>query len=257
MTQAGTLFKPWLRGPTDGAEQSTRKEGIAKALAGEDVLELEVRLFGALGTGGQTALPALLLDLTRTGDRREQVWGCNSDNRKPSLYRGRVRQAQVGNERVALVLQMRHKDVASVEMDLRRLPGDRLQGTYTLNPEGTAIKGRADGRIKPQRPPLPAGIVPAKPGEHPRILLRVSDIPALKEKLKTPLGKSLFDRMGDEKTADAIGQGLKYVLTGEPQYAEKGRAFVQRNMAGNAGGYSMRSSAGRVPEQIALTYDLC
>jgi hypothetical protein len=63
--------------------------------------------------------------------------------------------------------------------------------------------------------------------------------------------------MGDEKSADAIGQGLKYVLTGDPQYAENARAYAERNMTGNPGGYSMRSSAGRVPEQVAIAYDLC
>jgi hypothetical protein len=225
--------------------------------AGEDLLEIELRLLGALGTGGETSLPALLLDLTRTGERWERVWGVNSNNRKPALYSGRVRQAQVGDDRVNLQLQMQHKDVTAIEVDVKRSADGRLEGVYTLNPGGAAVKGRADGRIKPKRPPIPAGFTPAKPGEHPRILLRASDIPALKEKLKTPFGKSLFDKMGDEKTADAIGQGLKYILTGEASYAEKARAFAERNMAGNPGAYSMRSAAGRVPEQVAVAYDLC
>jgi hypothetical protein len=220
-------------------------------------LEIEVRLLGALGSGGETSLPALLLDLARTGDRWERVWGCHSDSRRPSLYTGSVCQGLVSGERVSLVLRMRHKDVSSIEADLKRLPDGRLEGSYTLKSGEAAVKGRCDGRIKPARPPLPAGFAPPRGGEHPRILFRASDIPALKEKLKTPLGKAMFDRMGDEKTADAIGQALKYVLTGDAQYAEKARAFAEKNMAGNAGGYSMRSSAGRVPEQVALAYDLC
>jgi hypothetical protein len=158
---------------------------MARSAPGEDILEIELRLFGALGTGGETDLPALLLDLTRTDDRWEQVWGVHSDSRKPALYSGRVRDAQLGADQITLRLQMRHKNVSSVEIALKRLPGDRLEGTYSLESGDATVKGRADGRIKPQRPPLPAGCVPAKPGEHPRLLLRIADLPALKEKLKT------------------------------------------------------------------------
>jgi hypothetical protein len=79
----------------------------------------------------------------------------------------------------------------------------------------------------------------------------------LREKLKTPLGQALFEKMGDEKRADAIGAGLKYLLTGDPEYAEQAQKFAELNMIGKVGGYSMRSAAGRLPEQVAVAYDLC
>ena len=54
---------------------------MAGRALGGDILEIELRLFGALGMGGETELPALLLDLTRTGEGWERVWGVHSNNR--------------------------------------------------------------------------------------------------------------------------------------------------------------------------------
>ncbi len=68
----------------------------------------------------------------------------------------------------------------------------RLEGTHSLTSRGAKTEGRTSGRVKPARPPLAQGVVPQKPGEHPRILFRSSGPPVLKQKLDTPLGQALF-----------------------------------------------------------------
>jgi len=226
--------------------------GTLASADGSEVLELELRLFGALGDAG-----SLTMDLTRTGDRWERAWAGDTESRKIHLFTGRVAKAEITERRVALSLDMRLAALAQVQIDLVRGPDGRLEGTYGLTSRRGKIEGKADGRIKPRRPPLPQGFVPPKPGEHPRILFRSSELPALKRKLETPLGQALFRRMGGAKEIDAIGMGLKYRLTGQREFAEQARAATAEHITGKGAGYSMRTAWGRLPEQIAVAYDLC
>jgi hypothetical protein len=229
-------------------------------------LEIELRLICALGAGGTATNgsgEALLMDLTRTGDRWERVWAIRSGGRQLKPLAGRVVEANVTRERVALKVTMDEGGVASVQVEVQRGADGRLTGTYsaTTRPrkEGEPaanIAGIADGWVKPARPALPAGFAPAQPGEHPRILFRKSELPALREKLKTPLGQALFQRMGGTQEVDAVGAALQYQLTGETKYAELAQALTRRVMAGEGGG-SMRTAYGRLPGKVALAYDLC
>ncbi|MFW5840976.1 MAG: hypothetical protein ACOCZE_10380, partial [Planctomycetota bacterium] len=109
---------------------------------------------------------------------------------------------------------------------------------------------------------------PVKPGEHPRLLFRESDLPALREKMKTPEGKAILKRLGylldgkegqtmttvfsdathaymgggyKSKKLDApgaytighaAGYGLLYQLTGEKKYAEYGIESFERALKG-------------------------
>ena len=223
-------------------------------------LEIELRLLGALAgpppAEGQPAGPAasLVMDLSRTAEGWQRVWAINSEDRKPLPINGRVADAEVGEQRIALDLQMRLSGVSPLRIELKR-SGDQLSGTYRLTRDGRTVEGRADGRIKPRRPALPAGFKPVEPGERPRILFRRSDLPALREKMKTPLGKAAFDAMG--RDYDAIGAGVKYQLTGDRKFAEQAMEFAAAHIAGKGPKYSHRTAWGRHPEQVAIAYDLC
>lgn len=118
--------------------------------------------------------------------------------------------------------------------------------------------------------PWPAdvpGYVRPAPGEHPRLLFRKADVPALRAKAQTPEGKALVARLrttlggngevfptvfsaatgGYDKAAaqpeaidkpgaftidHAAGYGLLYQLTGELKYAALGRQAFEQLMAG-------------------------
>jgi hypothetical protein len=118
----------------------------------------------------------------------------------------------------------------------------------------------------------PAGFVPPQPGEHPRLLFRKSDLPALRKKAETPEGKAILARLrqtlngGDGETmpkgystaikaygggtvkddegqrvsgeigiytmSHVAGYGLLYQLTGDGKYAELGRQCFEKALQG-------------------------
>ena len=119
------------------------------------------------------------------------------------------------------------------------------------------------------------------PGEHPRLLFRRPDLPALRAKARTPEGQSIIRRLrllldgagGDTMTAffrpgrkvgpewdkvhgskpglytfgHAAGYGLLYQLTGDKKYAELGRLSFEKALEGvpdRDGRYGFRTPGG-------------
>ncbi|MBC8374102.1 MAG: hypothetical protein H8E53_10940 [Planctomycetes bacterium] len=112
------------------------------------------------------------------------------------------------------------------------------------------------------------GFKPPAAGEHPRLLFRKSDLPALRAKAKTPEGKAILKRLGvlldgkEGKTMTTLfskathaymgggykstsidtpgvytlshvaGYGLLYQLTGEQKYADFGKQCFEKALAG-------------------------
>jgi len=112
------------------------------------------------------------------------------------------------------------------------------------------------------------GFKPPVAQEHPRLLFRKSDLPALRAKARTPEGRAILKRLGvlldgkDGKTmttifskathaymgggykstsvntpgvytiSHAAGYGLLYQLTGDKKYAEFGRLCFEKSLAG-------------------------
>ena len=143
-------------------------------------------------------------------------------------------------------------------------------------------------------PPWSVGVKnfePPKPGEHPRLLFRRGDLPALRKKARTPEGKAIIKRLrvlldgkagqtmttlfrSQDKTPDgpgvytighAAGYGLLYQLTGDRKYAEFGRQCFEKALGGTPdrdGRYGFRKPGGplRAGPSVgwyAVGYDLC
>ena len=155
-------------------------------------------------------------------------------------------------------------------------------GTYTVTAKVSGqpdltVAGSFDGSIDkglpqapPPRKPIHADLknfVPVQPGEHPRLLFRKADVPALRKKAETPEGKAIIGRLrhalgGNGETfpekvspatkgypeggykvlgigepgyltiSHAAGYGLLYQLTGDKKYADLGRRAFERYMEG-------------------------
>ena len=78
-------------------------------------------------------------------------------------------------------------------------------------------------------PARPIGRTPAKPGEHPRFLIRREDLPALKKKFATAWGRSMsgqLDKKDWSRSNSAVGLGLLYQLTGKREYADRARELI-------------------------------
>jgi len=146
----------------------------------------------------------------------------------------------------------------------------------------------------PKALPVPGWVAPAA-GEHPRLLLRKADVPALKARAETPEGKAIVARLrevlgGGEtmptrfnpaKTANTLttepnfdvqtwtvshgaGFAMLWLLTGERRYADLARTCVERVVAGtpdrdlryNWRGPGTGFRLGVVWMAVALAYDL-
>jgi len=118
-------------------------------------------------------------------------------------------------------------------------------------------------------PAIVAGHKAPEPGEHPRLLFRKSDLPALRERAKTPKGKAIIERLrkclngsdgesmptsfnpekgpvgsdgsgefavkaplGAYTFSHMAGYGLLYHLTGDKKYAELGKQCFEKALEG-------------------------
>ncbi len=123
-----------------------------------------------------------------------------------------------------------------------------------------AVPAPAEQSAQPWPAPVPGHVAP-KPGEHPRLLFRKADIPALRERAATPRGRKIVQRLrmllgndgqalpdaynthfpvniaprGHKKlpvgaftNAHAAGYGMLYQLTGEKKYAALARQCLER-----------------------------
>lgn len=127
------------------------------------------------------------------------------------------------------------------------------------------------------------GFSPPAPGDHPRLLFRKSDLPALRKKMQTPEGRAILKRLcyllegtrgatlttlfsdathacvggGHKDTTlkkpgvftigHVAGYGLLYQLTGDGKYAELGRQCFEKSLAGTRDSddrYSFRRPGG-------------
>jgi len=133
------------------------------------------------------------------------------------------------------------------------------------------VKGKVTGSIRTEPWPSPVeGWVPLKPGEHPRLLFRKSDLPALRKRAKHPEAKLILARLnkllqGPYTLWHAAGYAFLYQLTGDRKYAQQAKEHVDRALAGtpdrdrrygftNPGG---KLRAGPSYSAIALAYDMC
>jgi hypothetical protein len=140
--------------------------------------------------------------------------------------------------------------------------------TVTGSFDGSIDKGlpKAGPAVKPIHADL-KNFVPVQPGEHPRLLFRKADVPALRTKAETPEGKTIIARLrhvlgGNGETfpekvspatkgypeggykvlgiseqgyltiSHAAGYGLLYQLTGDKKYADLGRRAFEKYMEG-------------------------
>lgn len=213
-------------------------------------------------------MPRFGLELAADQGQWRTAWGYGEMFNK-AWHTGRVIESAVGDDRVRLKLEMKIEGDpwvpggrANYTVDLRRAKDGKLSGTYVGTFAGrfrhTELKGEASGELLPQRQRQAGNFVPVKPGEHPRILFRKSELAALNAKAASPFGKALVERL--EKAKDhGVALGMLYQLTGDEAYAKAAMPVVNHMMKT---GY--RSGANSLPEpygyniaRIAMTYDLC
>jgi hypothetical protein len=226
---------------------------------------LQVRLFNAVFGGPQPTPdgPSLILTLTRDGDRWERVFGVSGHTRGAAW--GYVAESSVADDALALGLDINVESDpwmkggrGQYRVTLKRAAGGPFEGRYAGTLRGVAVEGAADAEWLPPRPTPAPDFTPVKPGEHPRILFRKTDLPSLREKAATPFGQAALEKM-----TDGIGLGIRYQLSGDRAFADQARAFVERLLDGDykavtaPGSHHGMYHWGPVWEQAGVAYDLC
>ena len=168
-----------------------------------------------------------------------------------------------------------------LKRDGRSLTGT-FEGTFDKRPCSIGgpggrkqVRGQAAGTIAEKVWPTPAADwKPLQPGEHPRLIFRKSDLPALRKRMEAPEGKAILARLkmilardGREWTLwHGMGYGMLYQLTGDREYAALARQHVQYARTGERANVDGRYSyvrpggklrAGSSYAAIAMAYDLC
>ena len=142
-----------------------------------------------------------------------------------------------------------------------RLDGAACSGSWTGIVQGVRAAGAVSGIWEPVHP-LP-GYVPPVRGERPRLLIRKSDLPGLRERIGTPEGKATLAAL--KANNSVVAQAFAYAMTGDAACGQRvvaaldGPCNPQRGWWHHTGG-DQHGPAIRIVEHLIaydLAYDLC
>ncbi len=135
------------------------------------------------------------------------------------------------------------------------------------------VGGDVRGKMGPAWPGVIEGHKPLPPGEHPRLVFRKHELPALRKRMDTPVGKAMIAQIkkildkkppseGDKWTTwPAVGYGFMYRMTGEQKYADKAAKIVKDTILESRygrGGLGISQDIHHAPRLVglAVAYDL-
>lgn len=204
----------------------------------------------------------IVLDLEQVGDNWGAVYGV-ARNYNQAFHRGAVKDAKIYPDQITLRIGIDatpDKWIPGGQGDytvtLSKDKNNRLTGTYAGKYRDTKITGKASGFV--YAPAIAKDHVPLQPQEHPRLLFRKSDLPALKEKFATPFGQAAKSRLERSGTPSALG--LLYQLTGDQNYAKRAEKEAEEYLSGRKPGgdpFVPKKPLWAQLEELALVYDLC
>lgn len=209
----------------------------------------------------------MLISAARLGDRWEEDVLAVAPDFNRNWHRGDLTGAEEAADRLSLKVNLALQGdywarggPASYVISLSR-GADGLSGTYEGTFRGAAVSGRATA-VAPK--PIDA-LAPAQPGEHPRLLFRRDDIPAIRRRAATPQGQAVLQRLrallaqrteSASMVAYAPGHALLYVLTGEQREAQMALNLARHSLENDpVSSYYPSNCWGLL--NIAVTYDLC
>ena len=195
---------------------------VATVAAAEELVSLKI----GKAFPGASDTAALRLRLKRVDGRwAPRVWGRGYNI---ADHRGRIVKAEDNGPASRLSVDMMisgepwmEGGPATYVLDLKR-DGDRISGTWSGRFRLHEGNGEVEGALTAVPAP-PPGYAPPAPGEHPRLLFRKQDLPALREKAKTPWGQAMVKRLEGQ---GKVSWALLYALTGDRTWADKARAAM-------------------------------
>lgn len=217
------------------------------------------------------------LELTlRDGKFDPKVWGYGMSFNK-AFHDGRIVKNEGDRLTIQLTLQRDRwhppkPGTAHYEIVLQR-QGDQYTGSFTgrLNfaggdgPVEREVKGRVTGSVGALWSEPRPGFEKLAPNEHPRLIFRKRDMPAIQQRLATPEGKAILARFleqlpkshGDWPKVQMYlpaGYGLAWQLTGDQAHADRAKALLTGML--DLGG-SQDIHYGPMAQAMAVTLDFC
>ncbi len=204
----------------------------------------------------------LIVDLEKVDDHWGAVFGMARDYNM-AYHRGAVQEVEVSEDRITMKVGMTFTPDPYVpggegvyEIELTQSEAGELTGSFEGVFNGVEVSGPA--RAEVYAPEVAEDHRAVEPGEHPRLLFRKDDLPALREKLDTPFGEAAKQRLKDAN--GMVAYGLLYQLTGDAAYVDKGleqaEHFLERGHR-DRGAFRPMAPLGEGAQRMALFYDLC
>jgi len=245
-----------------GFGRSTSAQTPADAATAKTPVYYQLVLEDCMFQGDPRNVRELILDVEYVGGQWSAVYGV-SRNYNMAFHKGAVKDAKITADTISLKIGTEitpDKWIPGGQGDytitLKRDADGNYSGSHTGTFIGTKVSGKA--RAKVYAPKTDKNFVPLAPQEHPRLLLRKADLPALREKAKTPFGQAAVAAM--ERAATPTSLGFLYQLTGDKSYAKRAEAEAELYLSGKKPEGSafvpMMSAWGRL-EHLAMVYDLC
>jgi hypothetical protein len=218
---------------------------------------------GAMFAGGDPVnIRELVVDMEQIGTRWGTIYAV-SRRYNMGFHKGAVKDAKITGDTIVLKIGT---DITpdkwvpggqgEYTLTLHRDAEGRITGTHKGKYNSVEVTGKVTGTAYAPKPA--ADYVPLAPQEHPRLLLRKSDLPALREKAKTPFGQEAMKKIAASGTPTALG--MMYQMTGDKAWAVKAQTEAELYLKGTKPGESpfvpMMGMWGRL-EQLAQVYDLC
>lgn len=249
---------------------------VARAEDGNIILMLE----GALPA--DPANTALRLDAAIVNDKPvKEAWGF-APRYNGMDHRGELLSASASADTLTLKAKLalaaaptgpgpstQPAEDAEITVNLQR-KGDQLRGTFSSVVKGTTLQGQAHGTMRRLAPTVIAGFVAPKPGEHPRLIYRASDLPALRQRATDADGETMLKRLrgtlniGQREGSTqyeghkATGRGFLYQITQQKAEADAARQLIAQRILNFP--MEPRLSAYERAARIlgtALAYDQC
>ena len=208
--------------------------------------DLELELTRHEGTWRR---PVLGKSVTYNQGNHEGILATHADGAKPRL-------------RVEMVIEDdpwgTRGGFGAYDIELSKADG-RVGGSYRGRFNGREVSGAVSASFQ-QWPPSAFQELDLRSGEHPRLLFRRSQLPRLRRRARTRLGRAIVRQLlarinDDRQTVDhAIAWGLLSLLLDDPQYGRQAVPLIREGIDAGGGGHIHDSARRMLP--VALAYDL-
>lgn len=256
-----------------GTTAENRDKIEVEQLSGEISLNLRNGLWK--DWSGERVYQTITVDLTCSrGECQSTAWGYAPSFHQDLDHLGTVEVLATENIwrlKVKLAVQSSPwtpEETATADYIIELIPLDgKLIGSYAGDFNQVPVRGPVTGIVNNHSSqPIP-NHQPITKGEHPRLIFRREEIPAIRAKIQTEYGQQIMNRLSEALETEIYYEGISpnggshaashcflALINDEPESAAKAWEIVE-NSLNNPGPRLLEKST--ITQGIALAYDLC